>query len=95
MAKKTKNPIRHPLPQATQTQRTVREAPASLPLVGRGRWNDIAPFVGVSRETWRRLVSEGRAPAAQRISERCTLYDFASVHAWISNPANFVVKEAQ
>jgi len=66
-----------------------------LPHLGRGRWQDIAPFVGVSREKWRQLVNEGKAPSPLRLTTRCTLYDFSAVHAWIADPANFTVKEAQ
>lgn len=72
--------------QAAVSQRQARTV---LPPIGRGRWSDIAPFVGVSRETWRQLVNTGRAPTPQRLTERCTLYDFAAVHAWIADPANY------
>lgn len=65
-----------------------------LPAAGRGRWQDIAPFVGLSREKWRQLVNQGKAPPALRLSARCTLYDFAAVHEWIADPANFMAKEA-
>ena len=66
-----------------------------LPPTGRGRWSDIAPFVGVSRETWRQLVKAGRAPTPLRLTERCTLYDFAAVHAWIADPASYQTTPAQ
>lgn len=66
-----------------------------LPQLGRGRWQDIAPFVGISREKWRQLVNEGKAPPPLRLTTRCTLYDFSAVHAWIADPANFNAKEAQ
>ncbi len=29
----------------------------TLPEVGHSRWKQIEPFVGVSRETWRKLLS--------------------------------------
>lgn len=67
----------------------------SLPKAGLGRWRDIAPFVGVSRDTWRILIKEGKAPAGRRLSERCTLYDFAAVHAWIHDSVNYRAGEPQ
>lgn len=73
-------------PQASLSPRRNLTA---LPPAGRGRWSDIAPFVGVSRETWRQLVNTGRAPTPLRLTERCSLYDFAAVHAWISDPGNY------
>lgn len=94
---------------ATKAQRSVRAGKARstkdrtpapprlehLPHLGRGRWQDIAPFVGISREKWRQLVNEGKAPPPLRLTTRCTLYDFSAVHAWIADPANFNAKEAQ
>jgi prophage regulatory protein len=96
MAKTSK---RTPAAKATITEgrRAQSDVLTSLPRVGLGRWRDIAPFVGVSRDTWRNLIKEGKAPAGRRLSERCTLYDFSAVHTWIADPANFnaEVREAQ
>lgn len=60
-----------------------------LPFTGRSRWNQIAPFVGVCRETWRQLCAAGKAPPPIRLSERVTLWDNTSVHAWIKDPLNY------
>ncbi len=94
MAKTTKNT------PAAKTRVTKIRAPhsdvtASLPKAGVGRWRDIAPFVGVSRDTWRNLIKDGKAPAGRRLSERCTLYDFSAVHAWIQDPVNYRAGEPQ
>ncbi|TCW63436.1 transcriptional regulator [Burkholderia sp. USMB20] len=43
----------------------------------------------VSRETWRKLVKEGRAPQPQRWTERCTVYSNEEVHRWMKNPAAY------
>lgn len=83
-------------PQMTIRSRT-RAIPSSnlqLPATGRGRWADIAPFVGVGRETWRQLTLEGKAPTPIRLTERCTLYDFGQVHAWIADPLNYQASPA-
>lgn len=89
MAKNPNNLSTRPTAGPTQCKRTESDTPPSLPTSGRGRWNDIAPFVGVSRETWRQMVNAGKAPAPLRITERCTLYDFAAVHTWIANPVDY------
>ncbi|PTB24511.1 transcriptional regulator [Paraburkholderia caribensis] len=43
----------------------------------------------VSRETWRKLVREGRAPQGQRWTERCTVYSNEEVHRWMKDPAGY------
>jgi predicted DNA-binding transcriptional regulator AlpA len=61
----------------------------SFPSVGMSRWAQLSQYVGVSRETWRKLVLAGRAPAPVRLSERCSLYQNAQIHAWIADPLNY------
>src|SRR5450830_756832 len=61
----------------------------TLPTVGLSRWDTLCVFVPVSRETWRKLVNAGRAPAAIRLSERCTMYSNFEVHRWLADPANY------
>lgn len=61
--------------------------PATLPEVGFSRWEQLRHFIPVSRETWRKLVREGRAPQPQRWTERCTVYSNEEVHRWMQNPA--------
>ncbi|MCT7315247.1 transcriptional regulator [Ralstonia sp. CHL-2022] len=34
-------------------------------------------------------MNTGRAPTPQRLTERCSLYDFAAIHAWIANPVSY------
>ena len=89
MTRKISSKAAHQTARRTPVQTPQRQSRTVLPLTGRGRWNDIAPFVGVSRETWRQLVNTGRAPTPQRLTERCSLYDFAAIHAWIANPASY------
>lgn len=63
--------------------------PSALPRVGKSRWQQLKGFVPVSRETWRKLVREGRAPQPERISDRCTVYDNGEMHRWFADPANY------
>ncbi|MBK5150554.1 transcriptional regulator [Burkholderia sp. R-69608] len=48
----------------------------------------------MSRETWRKLVREGRAPQPQRWTERCTVYSNAEVHRWMSDPVGYQAQPA-
>lgn len=61
----------------------------TLPLVGHSRWSQIEPFVGVSRETWRKLCIEGRAPKPIRLSQRCTVWLNDEMHAYLADPLNY------
>lgn len=63
--------------------------PAMLPAVGFSRWSQLRQFVPVSRETWRKLVKDGRAPQPQRWTERCTVYSNEEVHRWMKDPAGY------
>lgn len=74
------------IPQSTRPS-TVPEQ--SLPFVGMSRWAQLRKLIPVSRETWRQLVIAGRAPAPVRLSERCSLYPNAEIHAWLADPANY------
>ncbi|NML99663.1 AlpA family phage regulatory protein [Paraburkholderia sp. RP-4-7] len=61
----------------------------SLPLIGLSRWKQIEPFVGVSRETWRKLCLEGRAPRPIRLSPRCTVWDNCELLRYLADPLNY------
>lgn len=61
----------------------------TLPLVGHSRWAQIAPFVGVSRETWRKRCLEGRAPQPIQLTLRCTVWKNEEVHAYLANPLGY------
>ena len=63
--------------------------PAVLPYSGKSRWSKIAKFSPVCRETFRKLVKEGRAPQPERLGIRCTYYDNAELHRWLANPAAY------
>lgn len=57
-----------------------------LPLVGISRWNQIAPFVGVSPETWRKRCLEGRAPQPIQLTQRRTVWKNKEVHRGLADP---------
>ena len=61
----------------------------NLPLIGISRWNQIAPFVGVCRETWRKLCRAGRAPKPIQRSPRCTVWSNEQIHLYLNDPLGY------
>ncbi|PRX32235.1 AlpA family transcriptional regulator [Paraburkholderia sp. BL18I3N2] len=68
------------------------EAGASLPMIGLSKWSQIAPFLPVGRETWRKLCLAGKAPPPIRLSEKCTVYKNEEIHRYLENPLGYIVK---
>lgn len=62
----------------------------TLPKIGKSRWSKVKPLSPVSREKYRTLALEGKAPKPERMGIRCTYYDNAELHKWLSDPANYV-----
>ena len=80
--------------KATQTtsQATSKAQPTSpqeLPTDGMSRYRNLAPFIPVSREKWRTLVREGKAPQPITLSSRCVMYRNAQIHEWLKDPLNY------
>lgn len=63
--------------------------PDSLPITGKSRWSKVARFSPVSRETFRKLSLEGKAPQPERLGIRCTYYDNHELHKWLADPVNY------
>ncbi|CAD6548791.1 hypothetical protein LMG28727_04892 [Paraburkholderia kirstenboschensis] len=76
-------------PKTTEVTR-----PQALPLNGCSRWADLEPFIPVGRETWRKLCLSGRAPKPVKLSLRCTVWNNAEVHIWLSAPAAYSAESA-
>ena len=77
---------------ATQNKRDLEmttQSNETLPAVGLSRWHQISKFVGVSRETWRKLVIQGRAPQKISLGEGTSLYQHAEIHMWLANPIEY------
>ncbi len=76
-------------------QKSVYSVPferATLPNDGMSRFRQIKPFIGVSQETWRKMVLKGTAPKPIRLGTRCTLYRNEDVHAYLADPLNYKAK---
>ena len=63
--------------------------PTELPQTGKLRWSQLAPFMPISRETWRQLSLKGNAPPPIRFSVRCTMWDAAECHRWLADPMGY------
>lgn len=77
---------------ATQNKRDLEMTQVNnetLPQIGLSRWHQIARFVGVSRESWRKLVLQGRAPQKIQLGEGTSLYSNIEVHKWLANPIEY------
>lgn len=63
--------------------------PAVLPMTGKSRWSKIKHFAPVSREKFRQLSKEGRAPQPERMGIRITYYDNQELLKWLADPVNY------
>ena len=78
-----------PTSRATSTATNQTNIPKELPTDGMSRYTGIKPFIPVSREKWRTLVREGKAPQPIRLSSRCVFYENKKIHAWLQDPLNY------
>lgn len=69
--------------------------PEVLPATGKSRFNQFKKFIPFSREKFRQLVKEGRAPQPVRMGIRCTFYDNVELHKWLADPLNYKVDLSQ
>ncbi|WP_245163640.1 helix-turn-helix transcriptional regulator [Burkholderia latens] len=60
-----------------------------LPQFGFSKWAQIAPFIPMCRESWRKLGLAGKAPQPIRFSSTHSVYRNAEVHRWIADPLNY------
>jgi hypothetical protein len=66
-------------------------APATLPATGKSRFSNFKAFCPFSREKFRQLALEGKAPKPERMGIRCTYYDNAELHRFLADPLNYRV----
>jgi prophage regulatory protein len=75
---------------ATKHKQTI-----SLPIDGFSRQRQVLQFFPASRETWRKLVLEGRAPQPIHISPRFTAYSNAELHKFFADPLSYRAEVAK
>ena len=61
----------------------------TLPKDGMSRFKQFQTFLPISRETWRKLVRDKRAPQPVRMGVRCTMWKNADLHAFLADPLNY------
>ena len=71
------------------TQKVQLPTPETLPAIGKSRFSQFKKFIPVSREKFRQLCKEGRAPRPERYSIRITYYDNQELHKWLADPINY------
>ena len=77
------------MPKANKEQEVIH---ATLPMTGKNRFSQSKKFIPVSREKFRLLSKEGRAPQPERMGIRCTFYDNKELHRWLTDPINYRVE---
>ena len=63
--------------------------PNNLPHNGMSRFNQIKPFLPVSRETYRKMVRAGKAPQPIHLFLTCVMYQNSDLHAFLADPVNY------
>lgn len=61
----------------------------TLPKDGMSRFKQFQTFLPISRETWRQLVAQGKAPKPVRMGVRCTLWKNSELHEFLNDPLNY------
>lgn len=64
----------------------TKKALEDLPDGGFCRWNDIKPFMPISRETFRKMGIAGKAPRPTRMGIRCSYFNNSEIKQWFANP---------
>lgn len=75
------------------TKEAHQVVPATLPLTGKSRFSQFKKFIPISREKFRQLSKQGKAPQPERMGIRCTFYDNSELHRWLADPINYRVGE--
>ena len=67
----------------------VLPGPDTLPVDGMSRLGQLKKFLPFSRETFRKLSRDGKAPQPIRMGIRCTFYKNREIHAFLADPLNY------
>lgn len=71
----------------------ISEVRKSLPMDGFSRWEDVAAFVTLGRESIRLLEAQGRFPRRLKLTPRTAVWSNIELHRWAANPAGYRVGE--
>lgn len=78
----------------TNAEEVKTVAPPVLPAMGLSKWPQIAPFLPIGRETWRKLVRAGKAPQPIRLSETCVVYRNEEIYKFLADPLGYRISQA-
>ncbi len=71
-------------------KKVLNPIPEQLPHDGMSRFSQLKKFLPFSREKWRQLVRDEKAPRPIKLGLRCTMWRNADVHAFLSDPAGYI-----
>ncbi|OYY58562.1 MAG: transcriptional regulator [Polynucleobacter sp. 24-46-87] len=77
------------------SERNVSPERAILPWDGMSRWSQFKNFSPFSREKWRQLVLEGKAPQPVRLGTRLTMWRNADLHEFLADPVGYRVNKSE
>ena len=60
-----------------------------LPIDGMSRFSQFKKFLPISKEKFRQLSKDGKAPKPIRMGLRCTFYKNQELHRFLSDPLNY------
>ena len=58
---------------------------------GWSRYSQFKKFLPFSKETFRKLVLDKKAPQPTRMGARCTFYSNSELHKFLADPLNYRV----
>lgn len=61
----------------------------TLPKTGLSRFGQFQHLLPFSREKWRQLVRDNKAPQKIAMGERCTMYKNEELHQFFKDPLNY------
>ena len=73
----------------TKINKVVFPEPERLPIDGMSRFSQFKKFLPISREKFRQLVRDGKAPQAVRMGIRCTMWHNREIHQFLADPLNY------
>jgi len=73
----------------TKVTKVAFSEPERLPIDGMSRFSQFKKFLPISREKWRQLVRDGKAPKAVCLGIRCTMWHNREIHEFLADPINY------
>jgi predicted DNA-binding transcriptional regulator AlpA len=67
--------------------------PEVLPLSGMSRFSQFKKFLPLSREKFRQLSRQGKAPQPIRMGVRLTMYSNKELHRFLADPLDYKCHE--